>query len=144
MRFTSRNSILEDLPLRGEPGTLRVGVDIIEIDRITQAIERWGERFLHRIYTTGELDYCRGRAPQLAARFAAKEAVMKALGTGLRGVDWRDIEVVRCRSGRPFIQLQGRAFKVAEQLAVSQVALSLSHSREYAVASVVVETREPT
>ncbi|MFC1935333.1 holo-ACP synthase [Chloroflexota bacterium] len=121
-----------------------MGVDIIEIDRIAQATDRWGERFLHRIYTTDELDYCRGRAPQLAARFAAKEAVMKALGTGRRGVDWRDIEVVRCRSGRPFIQLQGRASKVAERLSINQVALSLSHSREYAVASVLVEAREPS
>ena len=120
-----------------------VGVDIIEIGRIAQAVDRWGERFLSRIYTKGELDYCRGRAPQLASRFAAKEAMMKALGTGRRGVDWRDIEVVRPRGERPTIHLQGRASQVAQRIAVRHVALSLSHSREYAVASVVVEIEEP-
>lgn len=121
-----------------------VGVDIIEISRIAQAVKRWGDRFLLRTYTEGELAYCRGRAPQLAARFAAKEAVMKALGTGRRGVSWRDVEVVRARSGAPSIKLHGRGARVAERLAVSQVAISLSHSREYAVASVVVETGEPS
>ena len=120
-----------------------VGIDIIEISRISQAVERWGQRFLQRIYTPSELDYCRGRAPQLAVRFAAKEAIMKALGTGRRGVDWRDIEVVRRRGGAPSIHLQGRASRVAERMAVSHVALSLSHSREYAVASAVMETGEP-
>jgi holo-[acyl-carrier protein] synthase len=116
-----------------------VGIDIIEINRIAQTVKRWGDRFLVRTYTEGELAYCRGRAPQLAARFAAKEAVMKALGTGIRGVGWRDVEVVRARSGAPSIKLHGRGAKVAERLAMSQVALSLSHSREYAVASVVME-----
>ncbi len=121
-----------------------VGVDIIELSRIAQAVERWGDRFLRHIYTEGELAYCRGRIPQLASRFAAKEAMMKALGTGRRGVNWRDIEVVRRRGGAPTIQIHGRASIVAERLAVSHVALSLSHSREYAVASVVLETRETT
>ena len=120
-----------------------VGVDIVEIGRITHAVERWGQRFLQRIYTGGELQYCRGRSPQLAARFAAKEAVMKALGTGRRGVDWRDIEVVRRRGDAPTIQLQGRALKVAQRLSVNQIAVSLSHSREYAIASVVMESGEP-
>ena len=117
-----------------------VGVDIIEISRIAHTVERWGGRFLRRIYTPGELDYCRGRAPQLATRFAAKEAVMKALGTGRRGVDWLDIEVVRRRGGRPTIHLQGRASRVAERMAAREIALSLSHSQEYAVAFVVMET----
>jgi holo-[acyl-carrier protein] synthase len=116
-----------------------VGIDIIEIRRIAQTVKRWGDRFLIRTYTAGELAYCRGRAPQLAARFAAKEAVMKALGTGIRGVGWRDVEVVRARSGAPSIKLHGRGAMVAERLAMSQVALSISHSREYAVASVVME-----
>ena len=142
MRFSHRQSVLEGPSLGRESGVFQVGVDIVEIQRVREVVERWGERFLRRIYTSGELAYCRGRAPQLAARFAAKEAMMKALGTGRRGVDWRDIEVVRSRSGRPFIQLQGRASKVAERLAISQVALSLSHSRDYAVASVLAETRE--
>ena len=116
-----------------------VGVDIIEIGRIAHAVERWGQRFLARTYTDGELAYCRGRAPQLAARFAAKEAMMKALGTGRYGIGWRDIEVVRQRGRAPTIQLHGRALGVAERLAVGHMALSLSHSREYAVASVVIE-----
>lgn len=121
-----------------------VGVDIIEISRIAQTVKRWGDRFLLRTYTEGELAYCRGRAPQLAARFAAKEAVMKALGTGIRGVSWRDVEVVRARSGAPSIKLHGRGARVAERLAMSQVAISLSHSREYAVASVVIEIEDPS
>ena len=120
-----------------------VGVDIIEIGRIKQAVERWGQRFLARTYTHGELAYCRGRAPQLAARFAAKEAMMKALGTGRDGVGWRDIEVVRQRGRAPTIQLHGRAQGVAERLAVGHTALSISHSREYAVASVVIEVGTP-
>ncbi|MBI4200083.1 MAG: holo-ACP synthase [Chloroflexi bacterium] len=119
-----------------------VGVDIVETSRIARAVERWGERFLSRIYTAQELAYCRGRVPQLAARFAAKEAVMKALGTGRRGVGWRDVEVVRVRGGRPTVQLQGRALQVARAFRVAEVALSLSHSRDYAVASVVLSTRE--
>ena len=118
---------------------LTVGVDIIEINRIAATVARWGDRFLRRIYTQEELYYCRGRPPQLAARFAAKEAVMKALGTGVRGVGWRDIEVVRQRGRAPTVRLHGRATKVSERLAVTQIALSISHSKEYAVASVVME-----
>lgn len=117
----------------------RVGVDIIEIPRIQQALGRWGERFLCRIYTPEEIAFCRNRAPQLAARFAAKEAVMKALGTGVRGVGWRDIEVVRERGQAPSIRLYGRALKRATDLKISGLVLSLSHSREYAVALVVGE-----
>jgi holo-[acyl-carrier protein] synthase len=119
-----------------------VGIDIIEIDRIAQTLKRFGHRFLRRIYTEAEIAYCRGRAPQLASRFAAKEAMMKALGTGIRGVGWRDIEVVRARGGAPSIRLHGRAAQVAERQGVHHSALSLSHSREYAVASVVIEKRD--
>ena len=78
---------------------LSTGVDIIEIKRIAAVLERYGDRFLHRIYTPGELEYCRGRPSNLASRFAAKEATMKALGTGVRGVGWKDIEIVRAPSG---------------------------------------------
>ena len=116
---------------------LSVGVDIIEIDRVAATLARFGDRFLQRIYTTGEIAYCRGRAPQLAARFAAKEAVMKALGTGTRGVGWQEVEVTRKRSGEPGIALHGRAATRAEKLGIDHLALSLSHSRHYAVASVV-------
>ena len=116
---------------------LTTGVDIIEIERIGRALERWGQRFLHRIYTAGEISYCRGRPQNLAARFAAKEATMKALGTGIRGVGWKDIEVVRHQGGAPSIYLRGRALLRAEKLGVKELALSLSHSRDYAVAFVV-------
>lgn len=119
-----------------------VGVDIIEIPRIAEAYARWGERFVKRIYTEAEIAYCRGRAPQFASRFAAKEAVMKALGTGVRGVGWSEIEIVRARGGPPAIKLHGRAARIAERQGVREWALSLSHSREYAVASVVIEKRD--
>lgn len=116
---------------------ISVGVDIIEISRVAATVERFGDRFLKRIYTDGEIAYCRGRAPQLAARFAAKEAVMKALGTGTRGVGWQEVEVTRERTGEPGIQLHGRAAARAEKLGIDRLALSISHSREYAIASVV-------
>ena len=115
----------------------RVGVDIIEIARIRATLERFGARFLGRIYTPAELAYARGRAPQLAARFASKEAVMKLLGTGIRGVGWREVEVVRQRSGAPAVALHGRALQRAQRLGLGEVSLSISHSREYAVAFVV-------
>ena len=120
-----------------------VGIDIIEIDRVASVVDRWGNRFLNRIYTKNELDYCRGRFPQLAARFAAKEAVMKALGTGVRGVGWRDVEVVRQRGGRPRVELHGRASKVAIKTKVIHIALSISHSKNYAVASVSIDSENP-
>ena len=85
------------------------GVDIIEIPRVKRVVEQYGDRFLKRIYTEGEIAYCRGRPNQLASRFAAKEAVMKALGTGTRGVRWRDIEVVRQRGRAPTVELHGTA-----------------------------------
>ena len=118
---------------------LTTGVDIIELDRIQKTVERWGQRFLLRIYTEGEIAYCRGRIPQLAARFAAKEAVMKALGTGIRGVGWREVEVVRMRGQAPSIRLRGRASGVAQRRGVQHIAISLSHSRDYAIAFVVAE-----
>lgn len=117
---------------------LSTGVDIIEISRVGRVLERYGQRFLDRVYTPEEIAYCRGRAPNLAARFAAKEATMKALGTGVRGVGWKDIEVVRHESGAPAIRLHGRAKRRAKRLGLQEIALSLSHSREYAVASVVI------
>ena len=121
---------------------LVTGVDIIEVGRIRRVAETYGQRFLMRIYTEGEVAYCRGRAPQLATRYAAKEAVMKALGTGIRGVRWRDIEVVRRRGQAPTIKLHGTALARAERLGIDHLALSLSHSEEYAVAFVVGESRE--
>ncbi|MFQ5872735.1 MAG: holo-ACP synthase [Dehalococcoidia bacterium] len=112
-----------------------MGVDIVEIHRIRAAVERWGERFLHRVYTPRELDYCRQRVPELAVRFAGKEAVMKVLGTGNRGVAWREVEILPIKGGKPTVQLYDRAEARARKLGLSEVAISLSHSRDYAVAS---------
>jgi holo-[acyl-carrier protein] synthase len=119
---------------------LVTGVDIIEIERVKRVYAQYGDRFLRRIYTDAEAAYCRGRAPQLASRFAAKEAVMKLLGTGVRGVRWRDIEVVRGRGQAPSIRLNGTATARAERIGLTDIAVSLSHSREFAVASVVGES----
>lgn len=118
---------------------LTTGVDIIEIPRIQRVFQLYGARFLRRIFTQGEIDYCRGRAPNLAGRFAAKEATMKSLGTGVRGVGWKDIEVVRHPSGAPSIKLHGRAERRAERLGVQEISVSISHCREYAVAFVVTQ-----
>jgi len=116
---------------------LITGVDIIEIKRIKKVSASYGERFYNRIFTVNELVYCRGRAPQLASRFAAKEAVMKALGTGTRGVSWKDIEVKRKRGMAPFIELHRRARERATQIGLKDLTLSLSHSKEFAIAAVV-------
>ena len=129
-------------PSQASP-SLTSGVDIIEISRVGEVLERYGRRFLERIYTPDEIAYCRERPPNLAARFAAKEATMKALGTGVRGVGWKDIEVVRRPSGAPAIVLRGRAKARARLLGVEEISVSLSHSREYAVAFVVARLGAP-
>jgi holo-[acyl-carrier protein] synthase len=122
---------------------LGTGVDIAEVPRIRQSIERFGERFLNRIFTRGEIQYCESRASKFesyAARFAAKEAGMKALGTGWsRGVRWRDIEVVRPKGQRPTIQFHGQAAAFAEKLGARNIALSLTHTSEEALAHVILE-----
>ncbi|HNM78670.1 MAG TPA: holo-ACP synthase [Tepidiformaceae bacterium] len=115
------------------------GIDIIEIDRVADVISRHGDRFLNRVYTPDEIAHCRGRIPELAARFAAKEAVMKALGTGVRGVGWRDIEVLPNRRGKPLVFLYGRGAKRAEEIELRGLEISLTHSNELAMASVVGE-----
>lgn len=115
-----------------------VGVDIVELARIERAVQRHGHRFLRRVYTEAELAYCRGGVARLAARWAAKEAISKALGTGWRGIEWQELEVVREPSGQPAVVLHGRAQAIAEKLGLQQWALSLSHSQEYAVAFVIV------
>ncbi len=116
---------------------LSVGVDLIETGRIARALERWGDRFLAHVYTSAEVEYCRNHVPELAARFAAKEAVSKVLGTGLRGVTWREMEVLPDARGKPLVRLHGRAKKRADRLGLHEFAVSLSHSREYAIAFVV-------
>jgi holo-[acyl-carrier protein] synthase len=118
-------------------GNLQCGVDLVEIDRIVAAIERFGARFLHRIWTERELAYCRGRAPELAARFAGKEATSKALGTGIAGLVWRDVEILPDERGKPLIFLHGGAKERAAQVGLSHWAISLTHSRHMACAMVV-------
>jgi len=116
---------------------LSVGVDIIEIPRIQRAIARWGEHFLQRIYTPSEITYCHGRVPELAVRFAAKEAISKALGTGLVGISWTEMEVLADPRGKPLVALYGRALARAQELGLAEWAISLSHSGDNAVAFVV-------
>jgi len=114
-----------------------VGVDIIETERIQAALVRWGERFLCRVYSAAEVKRCAGRVPELAVRFAAKEAVAKALGTGMHGVAWTEIEILSDHRGKPGIRLYGRAEARARELGLSEFAVSLSHSSQLAIAFVV-------
>ena len=120
-----------------------IGTDLIESARIGRSLERFGDAFLHRVYTPGEIAYCQARrnsVESLAARFAAKEAGAKALGTGIsRGVGWREFEVCRARGQRPELVLSGRAAEIASALGIRRLALSLTHSREFALAFVVAE-----
>ncbi|MGB7191768.1 MAG: holo-ACP synthase [Acidobacteriaceae bacterium] len=119
------------------------GIDAVEIDRIARSIERYGERFLQRLFTPGEIAYCRRKknsAESFAARFAAKEAGAKALGTGIQqGITWTEIEVRRAPGQRPTLHFSGRAFQRAQQLGVRHVSLSLTHTQTLAFASVQLE-----
>lgn len=119
-----------------------LGVDIIEVHRIRGVIQRRGDRFLNRTYTPREIEYCRAKknfAASFAARFAAKEAAMKALGTGWRrGVRWKDIEVTNAPSGKPVLTFYGRAREIMEELGGVSAAVSISHSRDYAVSQVII------
>lgn len=121
---------------------LSTGIDLVELDRIRRLIERHGERALKRVYTRAELAHCRGRVPELAARFAAKEAAAKALGVGLRimahdGVNWHDVETLPDSKGKPVVHLHGHAAARAAELELTEWSVSLSHGRDYAVALVV-------
>jgi len=116
---------------------LSVGIDMVEIPRIARALERWGERFLRHVYTVAEQTYCRGRVAELAARFAAKEAISKALGTGMVGILWTEMEVLGDRRGKPLVRLYGQALARAQELGLTEWAVSLSHTRDSAVAMVV-------
>lgn len=117
--------------------TLRTGVDLIEISRLERAIARHGGRFLERIYTPAERELYSGSPASLAARFAAKEAVAKALGTGLGEVAWTDIEVLREENGAPALRLYGKARALADTLGIREWSISLSHTHEHAVALAV-------
>jgi holo-[acyl-carrier protein] synthase len=116
---------------------IAVGVDIIEIDRIQKAASNSRGSFLKRVYTNTELENSNNNSSSLAALFAAKEAVMKALGTGTKGIGWKEIEVLSNNDGAPFIQLSGKAADKAREIGISQFAISISHSKEYAIAMVV-------
>ncbi len=118
-----------------------IGTDIIEIARIEKAIDRWGEGFLHRVYTEPELKLCRKKSSSLAVRFAGKEAVIKALGTQTKGISWREIEILSDPDGKPLVRLYGKAQNQADALGLGSFAISLSHSKEYAIAFVAGETK---
>lgn len=122
---------------------LGVGVDLEEVERLKAAIERHGRRFLERVFTSGEIAYVEraaNRFERYAARFAAKEAAMKAIGTGwAEGVRWSDIEIVNSESGRPEMKLSGKAAEIAAALGCRAVHVSLSHTRRMAIAQVVLE-----
>ncbi len=126
---------------------LGLGTDMIEIRRIEASIFQFGQRFLDRVYTPGEIAYCQRKqkhaAESFAARFAAKEAGAKALGTGIsRGVSWKEIEVRREPGGRPTLHLGGRALERAGELGIRHLSLSLTHSRDVALAVVIAEDHE--
>jgi len=120
------------------------GIDIVEISRIEEVFARRGDRFRNRVFTQSEINYCEARGARFssyAARFAAKEAAMKALGTGWgEGVGWRDVEVIRLESGGPTILLHGRAKERFHQLGAKKIHLSLTHSRDFAMAQVIFES----
>lgn len=118
-------------------GLVGVGTDIIEIDRVKQAVERGGRRFLERVFTPVEQEFCDARRDRFAcyaARFAAKEAVLKAVGSGLAGCRWVDVEIGREKGGRPKVCLRGMAAEITKKSGIAEVLVSLSHNREHAVA----------
>ncbi len=120
------------------------GIDVIEVPRVAAAMQRFGRRFVERIFTEDEIRYCDSKAnpaERYAARFAAKEAVMKALGTGWNhGVRWRDLEVRRARGGRPTLVLSGKAAEFAKQLGATRTQISITHTAAEAIAHVILET----
>ncbi|MEX2236606.1 MAG: holo-ACP synthase [Dehalococcoidia bacterium] len=116
---------------------LSTGIDIIETPRVARVLSRHPQRFLERVYTPLEVAFCRGRVAELAARFAGKEAVMKALGTGARGLSWREIEILPNRRGKPLVYLYGQAAARGEAIGLKQMDISLTHIHELSLAFVV-------
>jgi len=114
-----------------------IGVDIVEISRIKEALNRWGDRFLKRVYTDSELHLCGNRVESLAARFAGKEAVMKAISQTGFFIGWKDIEILKRQDGKPLLRLHGQAQKIMESIGVDKLSLCLSHSADYAIAFVI-------
>jgi holo-[acyl-carrier protein] synthase len=127
----------------GVMSVLGIGVDLVECARIEHSLERFGERFLQRVFTAGEIEYSQSMkypARHLAARFAAKEAVSKAFGTGIgKSMGWKEIDVRRRETGEPYVVLEGGAKKLAEERKVSKVSISLSHTEHHAMAVIVME-----
>ncbi len=118
-----------------------VGIDIIEVERVREVYEHHGERFLQRVFTPREVQQCRGKITRLAGRFAAKEAISKALGTGLHGVAWREMEIVQLRSGRPTVTLHGNAKQRAELLGISAFDVSMADLVQFSIAiAVAIQT----
>lgn len=126
---------------------LGIGVDIVETVRIERSLEKFGDRFLHRVFTAGEIEYCQSMkfpARHLAARFAAKESVSKAFGTGIgKSMGWKDIEIKRHPHGEPFVILHGGAAALAAERGAGTILVSLSHADHYAVANAVLCARDP-
>jgi holo-[acyl-carrier protein] synthase len=116
------------------PETTELGIDIIRVSRIQDSLNRFGDRFTQRVLRPSEQVYVRGRAETMAGRWAAKEAISKVLGLGVRGIGWRDIEIERLPTGQPAVKLHGRAARRAEQLGMGRVAISISHESDFAVA----------
>ncbi len=122
------------------------GIDIIEIDRVKKTIDRLGQAFVNKVFTASEIEYCEGRKALkykcFAARFAAKEAVAKAFGTGIAdGLSWTDIEILNDEGGKPFVRLAGKGLQMYEALGATDISVSLSHSESYAVACAVIQTK---
>jgi holo-[acyl-carrier protein] synthase len=124
---------LDQEPVR-PPDVTELGIDIVRVDRIRETLARFGARFSRRVLTERERGYVRDRPETFAGRWAAKEAVSKVLGLGVRGIGWRDIEIERLPTGQPAVRLHGRAAARADQLEMGRIALSISHERDYAVA----------
>ena len=123
---------------------IAVGIDIIEVDRVRKVYEHHGERFLQRVFTEREIQQCRGKINRFAARFAAKEAISKALGTGIHGVAWREMEIVQLRSGRPTVRLHGKAKLRAEQLGISAFDVSMSDLAHFSIAIAIAAQTDRT
>ena len=122
-----------------------IGIDIIEVDRVRKVYQHHGDRFLKRVFTEAEVLQCRGKANRLAGRFAAKEAISKALGTGLHGVAWREMEVVQLRSGRPTVTLHGNAKRRAQLLGISAFDVSIADLKDFSIAvAVAIQTSLPS
>lgn len=124
---------------------LGTGIDLVKNSRIKNLIEKYEDRFLKKIYTEAEIEYCQQKinsAPSFAARFAAKEAVLKALGTGMRNNRWQDIEILNDNLGKPEVKLSGSTAGRAEELGVSSIFISISHEKDFSIAQVVMEGAE--